>query len=42
MNCAHAQERVLDTMWGIALARSIGRFLYFFFDFRLLSAFDSF
>ena len=31
VNCAHAQERVVDTMWGMALtrslARSIGRFL---------------
>ena len=23
MNCAHAQERVVDTMWGMALARSL-------------------
>ena len=22
-NCAHAQERVMDTMWGMALARSL-------------------
>ena len=44
MNCAHAQERVIDTMWGVALARSLDWSIpvNFFFDFRLLSAFDSF
>ena len=44
MNCAHAQERVIDKMWGIALARSLDWSIpvNFFFDFRLLSAFDSF
>ena len=24
VNCAHAQERVVSTMWGMALARSLG------------------
>ena len=49
MNCAHAQERVVDTMWGMAFARSLARSparlvdsCILFLDFRLLSAFDSF
>ena len=41
MNCTHAQERVVDTMWGMALARLVDS-CKLFFDFRLLSAFDSF
>ena len=41
---AHAQQPVVDTMWGMALARSINWSIpvNFFLDFRLLSAFDSF
>ena len=45
MNCAHAQERVMATMWGMAFARSLARLVdscKLFLDFRLLSAFDSF
>ena len=49
VNCAHAQERVIDKMWGMAFARSLARSLArlvdsckLFLDFRLLSAFDSF
>ena len=40
-----AQERVIDTMWGMAFARSLARLVdscKLFLDFRLLSAFDSF
>ena len=39
--CAHAQERVVDMMWGMAFARLVDS-CKLFFDFRLLSAFDSF
>ena len=45
VNYVHAQERVVDTMWGMALACSPARLVdscKLFFDFRLLSAFDSF
>ena len=44
VNCAHVQERVIDTMWGMAFARSLDWSIpvNFFLDFRLLSAFDSF
>ena len=45
VNCAHAQERVVDMMWRMALARSLARLAdscKSFFDFRLLSAFDTF
>ena len=40
----HAQEQVIDTMWVVALARSLDWSIpvNFFFDFRFLSAFDSF
>ena len=44
MNCAHAQERVVNMMWGMALARSLARLVdscKLFFNFRLLSGFDS-
>ena len=41
VNCAHAQERVVDMMWRMALARLVDS-CKLFFDFRLLSAFDSF
>ena len=46
VNCTHAQERVVDTMWRMVHARSLARGLVdsgkLFFDSRLLSAFDSF
>ena len=40
-----ALSRVVDMMWRMALARSLSRLVdscKLFFDFRLLSAFDSF
>ena len=40
-----ALSRVVDMMWRMALARSLARLVdscKLFFDFRLLSAFDSF
>ena len=45
MSCAHAQERVVDMMWRMALTRSLARLVdscKLVFDFRILSAFDSF
>ena len=45
MNYAHAQERVVVMMWRMALTRSLARLVNsckLVFDFRILSAFDSF
>ena len=40
----HAQERVVHMMWRVALAHLLDWSIpvNFYFDFRLLSAFDSF